>query len=95
MKAYNYPLIQSYHDYACDKKTALPDNTCNDLNTDDFFAAIDFTSSCVGQQYLYHLLHQDRNAIRILEISHYPEAIVREAERFSTQATPEVSIINS
>lgn len=60
MKAYNYPLIQSYHDYACDKKTALPDNTCDDLNTDDFFTAIDFTSSCVGQQYLYHLLHQDR-----------------------------------
>lgn len=41
MKAYNYPLIQTYHDYACDKETALPDNTRDDLNTDDFCKSID------------------------------------------------------
>lgn len=60
MKISNPLLLSSYHTFVCDEETLLPDNVCKDLDVDNFFSAIDFTSSCIGQQYFYHILHQDQ-----------------------------------
>jgi hypothetical protein len=45
--------------------------TWDDLNLDDFFEWADRTSSCVGRQYLYDLLHYNR----LSEISEQEEVI--------------------
>lgn len=63
MNTYNPLFISSYHTHACNKETELPENVCKDLDVDDVFSAINFTSSCIGQQYLYHILHQDEPSI--------------------------------
>lgn len=65
--------ISLYHEYRSKKDTdgLLSQKTWDDLNLDDFFAAIDCTSSCVGRQYLYDLLHYNR----ISEVAAHEEAI--------------------
>lgn len=57
---YKMSHISSYYTYMHDKNLSLPDGVCEDLNLDDFYSAIDFTSSRIGQQYLYSILHHDR-----------------------------------
>lgn len=51
--------ISSYHEYKSGKEVEhlLSQKTWADLNMDDFFEWADHTSSCVGRQYLYDLLH--------------------------------------
>lgn len=51
--------IRLYHTYACREEDALRDETAADLDVDGLFECVDYTSSYVGKQYLYHLLHQD------------------------------------
>ena len=49
--------ITSYYDTILrEKHSALSDNECEDLDLNEFFLAVDYTSSCVGRQYLYSLL---------------------------------------
>lgn len=49
--------ITSYYDAILrEKHSALSDNECEDLDLNEFFLAVDYTSSCVGRQYLYSLL---------------------------------------
>ena len=62
METSNSRLIPSFHNYKCDKDTEISEKLCADLNLNEFFSAIDFTSSSIGRQYLYHLLHQDRQS---------------------------------
>lgn len=62
METSNDRLIPSFHNYKCDKGTEISEKLCADLNINEFFPAIDFTSSSIGRQYLYHLLHQDRQS---------------------------------
>ena len=51
--------IASYYDATLSEgQPALSDNECEDLNLNEFFSAVDFTSSCVGRQYLYSLLRR-------------------------------------
>ena len=38
----------------------LPEEVCRDLNVDDLFEGLDYTTSCIGKQYLYHLLCMDK-----------------------------------
>ncbi|WP_455672596.1 MutS-related protein [Phocaeicola sp.] len=54
----------AYHSFAQKNHpdAALPENVCQDLNIDDLFEELDFTTSCVGRQYLYHLLCTDRQS---------------------------------
>ena len=40
-----------------EKDSFLSENTWEDLNLEDFFQSVNFTSSRVGEQYLYRLLH--------------------------------------
>lgn len=51
-----------YHQYRSGKDTdgLLSQKTWDDLNLNDFFESVDYTTSCVGRQYLYHLLHYNR-----------------------------------
>lgn len=65
--------ISLYHEYRAKKDTdgLLSPKTWDDLNLDDFFLSIDCTSSCVGRQYLYNLLHYDR----LSEVAAHEEAI--------------------
>lgn len=51
-----------YHQYKSEKDTEglLSQKTWDDLNLNDFFESVDYTASCVGRQYLYHLLHYNR-----------------------------------
>ncbi len=60
MEEHNMSHISSYYTYMHNKNSSLPDGVCEDLNLDDFYSAIDFTSSRIGQQYLYSILHHDR-----------------------------------
>lgn len=60
MKISNLSLLSSYHSYVCNEETLLPADVCKDLDIDNFFSTVDFTSSCIGQQYFYHILHQDQ-----------------------------------
>lgn len=39
---------------------ALPESVCQDLNIDDLCERVDYTSSCIGRQYLYHILCTDK-----------------------------------
>lgn len=50
--------IKAYHSYLSfgDAKEALSETVCEDLNLDDLCEQLDYTSSCVGRQYLYHIL---------------------------------------
>ena len=54
--------IKAYHSYLSfgDAKEALSETVCEDLNLDDLCEQLDYTSSCVGRQYLYHILCTDK-----------------------------------
>lgn len=54
--------ISLYYEYRSKKEPGdgLSQKTWDDLNMDDFFECVDYTSSCVGRQYLYALLHYNR-----------------------------------
>jgi Mismatch repair ATPase (MutS family) len=49
-------LISFYYDMSNKSRSLLSDNEFEDLDLNEFFSAVDFTSSCVGQQYLYSIL---------------------------------------
>lgn len=55
----------------------MPDSVCEDLDIDALFSAIDFTSSSIGQQYLYHILHQDQ----LSEVGKHEALISKMSER--------------
>lgn len=65
--------ISLYHEYRSGKDTdgLLSQKTWDDLNLDDFFASMDATSSCVGRQYLYDLMHYNRPS----EVAEHEKAI--------------------
>ena len=65
--------ISLYHEYRSvkEKEHLVSQKTWDDLNLDDFFEWADRTSSCVGRQYLYDLLHYNR----LSEISEQEEVI--------------------
>lgn len=79
--------ISSYHTYASTPTDVLPDMVATDLDLDDFFEKIDYTSSYIGKQYLYHLLHQDRRS----EVWKYEDVI----QAFHTNHTWRESIRKS
>ncbi|MDL2213115.1 hypothetical protein LJC21_02965 [Bacteroides sp. OttesenSCG-928-E20] len=54
---YSYFHINSKREDDC-----LPENTWEDLNLEDFFHSANYTSSRVGEQYLYHLLRTDKQS---------------------------------
>lgn len=76
MKTDNFALIQTYHDYACDKETALPDNTRDDLNTDDFFESIDNQQLFFDYQ-LKKGVSTQRNAGQTLLVPFFAETVIR------------------
>ncbi|MCD7923254.1 MAG: hypothetical protein LUI85_00575 [Bacteroides sp.] len=41
-------------------KEVLPETVREDLNMDDLCEQVDYTSSCIGRQYLYHILCTDK-----------------------------------
>lgn len=55
-------VIKAYNSYLnlLDTKEALPDSVRADLNIDNLCEEIDYTSSCIGRQYLYHTLCTDK-----------------------------------
>ena len=65
--------ISLYHEYRSARETEhlVSQKTWDDLNLDDFFEWADRTSSCVGRQYLYDVLHYNR----LSEISEQEEVI--------------------
>ena len=65
--------ISLYHEYrsAREIEHLVSQKTWDDLNLDDFFEWADRTSSCVGRQYLYDVLHYNR----LSEISEQEEVI--------------------
>lgn len=69
----------SYHRFAqtVSSYEILPENVCQDLNIDDLFDELDYTTSCVGRQYMYHILCTDR----VSEVSGYEDFINKLAER--------------
>lgn len=72
MDDYTYSQISLYHKHkASVSKCLLDDRTCEDLNVNDFFSFIDETHSCIGQQYLYHILHYNHSS----EVEHHEELI--------------------
>ncbi len=89
MKISNPSLLLSYHTYVCNEGTLLPDNVCKDLDIDSFFSAIDFTSSRIGQQYLYHILHQDQPS----QIGKY-ESLISEISRNKEWRTKLLKILS-
>lgn len=54
--------IKAYHSYLNLDNTGevLPETVCEDLNIDDLCEQVDYTSSCIGRQYLYHILCTDK-----------------------------------
>ena len=66
--------ISLYHEYRSARETEhlVSQKTWDDLNLDDFFEWADRTSSCVGRQYLYDVLHYNR----LSEISEQEEVFV-------------------
>lgn len=54
--------VKAYNSYLnlCNIAEALPESVRTDLNIDDLCEQIDFTSSCIGRQYLYHTLCTDK-----------------------------------
>ena len=56
-------IIRKYDEYVVASrgcKENLPENVREDLNIDNLFEALDYTSSAVGRQYFYHLLCTDK-----------------------------------
>lgn len=55
-------VIKAYNSYLnlLDTKEALPESVRADLNIDNLCEEIDYTSSCIGRQYLYHTLCTDK-----------------------------------
>lgn len=70
--------IKAYDTYRHLSQTegGLPENVRHDLNVDDLFDWLDYTSSGIGRQYLYHLLCTDK----VSEVCDYELLI----ERFQT-----------
>ena len=65
----DFDLIASYHNLLNSAKdeSIVDEKTWNDLDFDSFFTKIDRNTSCIGQQYLYHLLHKyesDENLLK-------------------------------
>lgn len=54
--------IKAYHSYLnlCNTEEVLPATVREDLNIDDLCEQLDYTSSCIGRQYLYHTLCTDK-----------------------------------
>lgn len=54
--------ITAYHSYLNLDNTeeVLPETVREDLNIDDLCEQVDYTSSCIGRQYLYHILCTDK-----------------------------------
>ena len=62
--------IDSYHNYfakANEYNKRIDETTWNDLNMDDVFLRMNACSSSVGEEYLYHLLHDIEQDEDILE----------------------------
>ncbi len=58
--------IRRYFDLnETDSLQKIDDETCRDLNLDDFFDVIDYTNSSIGQQYLYSMLRNIPNENKI------------------------------
>ena len=49
--------IKAYHSYLSlsSAEEILSETVCEDLNIDDLCEQVDYTSSCIGRQYLYHI----------------------------------------
>ena len=66
------------------KSGQIDDITWNDLSMDTLYFRMNHTYSSAGQEYLYYMLRTgkavSRNAIRLLGIIGYEEAIIKEAE---------------
>ena len=58
----NIPDKITYHNWISNihPDSILPEEVCRDLNVDDLFEGLDYTTSCIGKQYLYHLLCTDK-----------------------------------
>lgn len=53
--------VAFYHENeGLDENAVLSGTTCEDLNLEELFLYADYTSSAVGRQHLYHLLHTDQ-----------------------------------
>lgn len=54
--------IKAYHSYLSlsSAEEILSETVCEDLNIDDLCEQVDYTSSCIGRQYLYHILCTDK-----------------------------------
>ena len=54
--------IKAYDSYQSllNTEEALPESVREDLNIDDLCEQVDYTSSCIGRQYLYHILCTDK-----------------------------------
>lgn len=54
--------ITAYHSYLNldNTEAVLPETVCDDLNIDNLCEQVDYTSSCIGRQYLYHILCTDK-----------------------------------
>lgn len=83
----NIDLISIYHSNIVSKDSDefVDERTWTDLDFDSIFSIMDRNSSCIGQQYLYHLLHKYENDESILKqryilIKHFREnSSVRES----------------
>ena len=55
--------IKAYHLYLnlCNTEEVLPETVREDLNMDDLCEQVDYTSSCIGRQYLYLMLPNMNN----------------------------------
>lgn len=56
----NFELIGLYEKFVNEGDFKISSETCNDLDFDEVFSAIDHTSSRVGQQYLYNHIKQGK-----------------------------------
>ena len=63
--------IALYHAYARRESDVLPGGTAADLDLDGLLCRVDRTSSFVGKQYLYHLLHRDARS----EVGRHEEVV--------------------
>ena len=54
--------ITAYHSYLSlgNAEEALSETVREDLNINDLCEQVDYTSSCIGRQYLYHILCTDK-----------------------------------
>lgn len=74
MNKHANPLVALYHESEIlDGRSALPPSACEDLNLSELFTCVDYTSSAVGRQYLYNLLHVDR----VSEVAQHENLIQR------------------